>query len=317
MALLMSTKPHVVEPALADRLIATCREALKHILLAPSVEIRAIDVAVIHTTRFDSTTPNCCYLVTVNTNDATMVRGAVRSYKGSYKERLEAVLERLVKEYDPEGTVHVDIAGPETSTVDRLIPIRSFLQAKKLSSASPIVRTANEHGIEYIQIRGRHLIAPSPAIAQFLERYAKENSKTLRRVADLFAGTAIATKVLLRTASPEKIVLVENDPMKVERIRHHIKDRTVEILEADALEFSFIDKYDLAVADPYYEDVELFLEKQIDNLRRSVRVLLLVPGNVEDVLWNARIRSRLESFHYHVVSHELYGQVIFEAKLSN
>ena len=72
--------------------------------------------------------------------------------------------------------------------------------------------------------------------------------------------------------------------MKVERIRHHIKDRTVEILEADALEFSFIDKYDLAVADPYYEDVELFLEKQIDNLRRSVRVLLLVPGNVEDVL---------------------------------
>jgi hypothetical protein len=254
-------------------------------------------------------------VVTINTNDATLIRGAVAGYKGSYKERLEAVLDRVVKDVDPNSTAYINIAGPETGTVDRLIPIRSFIQNRKLSSSAPIVRTAKQNGIEYIQIRGRHLIAPSPAIAEFLERYALRHSGNIRRVADLFAGTAIATKVLLRTAHPEKIVLVENDPMKITGIRQHINHKSVEILEADALEFSFVDTYDLAIADPYYEDVGSFIDRQIDNLRRSVRVLLLVPGNIEDRLWNAKVCSRLESFDYRVVSHELYGQVIFEASL--
>ena len=129
----------------------------------------------------------------------------------------------------------------------------------------------------------------------------------------MFAGTAIATRVLLRISKPEEIVLIDNDPHKIARLREEINDAKVTILQADALQFSLVGDYDLAVADPYYEDVQLFLDMQLDNLRRSARTLVLVPGNIENHAWNESVRTRLMNASYRVISHELFGQIIFEA----
>lgn len=310
----MTTRAEPLSEAIIQRLIDASHEVLEELILAPSVEIRHIGVEVMHSPRFDSETPKTSYVVTVDTNDATMVRGAVAMYKGSYKERLEAVLDRVVKQADSTARAYVNIVGPTTPTVDRLIPIRSIVQTKKLSASSPLIKTARRNSLDYIQTRGRHFIAPSPAIAEFLEWYCGRHDSAVRYVADLFAGTAIATKVVLRVGQPERIVTVENDPEKVLRIRQHISDGRVQILSADAMQFSFIEQYDLAIADPYYEDVERFLHSQLSNLRRSVRVLLLVPGNIEDRAWNSHIRRVLEHAEYDVVTHELYGQVIFETR---
>lgn len=309
----MAIRSESLNEALTNSLVEAAREVLRELILVPSVEVRYIDVEVLHSPRFDSDVPRTSYLVTVTTNDATLLRGAVARYKGSYKERLEAVLDRIVKQADPLGVAHVNIAGPDTPTVDRLIPIRALIQSKRVSARSPIVKTARDNGIDYIQTRGRHLIAPSPAIAEFLVKYCTRNRERIRHAADLFAGTAIATKIILRNTQPERVVAIENDPMKIARIRQHISDKRVEVLSTDVMNFSFVEQYDLAIADPYYEDVELFLDRQIENLRRKVRVLLLVPGNIEDRVWNQHIRSKLESARYEVVSHEIYGQVIFEA----
>ena len=299
--------------SLIERLTLLCRETLREIVLAPSVEIRAIDVDVFESSRFDSVVPRKYYVIRISTNDAAMVRGAVAgAFKGSYKERIEAILNHEVKRSDPMGTAHVEIEGTETNTVDRLIPVRSFTRSKKLASNAPIVKTATKYAIDYIQIRGRHLIAPSPAIAEFLESYAAQNASKIRRAVDFFAGTGIASKVLLRVAQPEQVILVENDPMKISGIRRHLSDKRVEVLQSDALGFSFVGNYDLAVADPYYEDVHAFLDAQMDNLRRFVEVLILVPGDAEDRTWNASIVSRLEGSKFRVQIHELYGQVVLE-----
>jgi ribosomal RNA adenine dimethylase len=309
----MAAKSEALTRAISERLLETCRQILEEITLAPSIEIGDIDLEVLRSPRFDSEKPTTSYVITVNTNDATMVRGAVASYKGSYKERIEAVLDHVVREVDPNGHAYVNISGPESETVDRLLSIRSLVDAKKLLPTAPIVRTAKENGIDYVQVRGRHLIAPSPAIADFIEQYVFRHPDETRTVADLFAGTAVATRVLLRRANPQKIVVIDNDPQKIRRIRKQLQDSRVTILQGDALRWS-IGKFDLAIADPYYEDVFEFVDKQIENIRRKVRVLILVPGNVEDRTWNASVQERLESSHFTVFSHEMYGQVILEAK---
>lgn len=114
---------------------------------------------------------------------------------------------------------------------------------------------------------------------------------------------------------PETETTVESHPSQNEGWgTRHLNDKRVEILESDALRFSFIEKYDLAVADPYYEDVHSFLDIQLDNLNRFVDVLLLVPGNIEDRSWNASVLSRVERAGREVRTHELYGQVIFEIR---
>lgn len=310
----MAARTEALKRATSERLVEVCRQILEEITLAPTVKIKGIDLEVLRSPHFDSEQVTTSYVVTVSTNDATMVRGAVEKYKGSYKERIEAVLDRIVKEMDPNGRAQFNIVGPESGTVDRLVSVRSLINAKKLPLTAPIVRTARQNGIDYIQIRGRHLIAPSPAVAKFLERYVMTHPDCVRSMADLFAGTAIATRVLLRMANPHKVFVIDNDPRKIRRIRKQVTDKRVMIQEGDALNCALSDEYDLAVADPYYEDVLEFLDKQIDNIRRTVRVLLLVPGNVEDRVWNDSIHRRLELFGFHVVSHEMYGQVILEAK---
>jgi predicted RNA methylase len=297
---------------LMQHLAEICEKAIAEVTLAPSIEIRDISVEAIRSRRFASQTRDFCYIVTITTNDATLVRGAVQRFKGSYKERLEGVLDRIAKEDDPHSSVHVEIIGTETPTVDRLIPVSTFLRRRTITSTSPIVRAARKNGIHYIQIRGRHLIAPSPAVAKFLESFCMRDRAALKNAADFFAGTGVATKVLLRVANPDKIVLIEKDPLKIAGIRKHIKDERVMILQADVTQFSFIDEYDIAIADPYYEDVHTFLDAQLANLKRFVRALILVPGNVEDRSWNDTVYRRLQDAKYNIEEHEYYGQIIFE-----
>jgi len=310
----MATKSEPLTSTISERLVATCRQILDDIILAPSVQIGEIDLEVLRSPHFDSEEPTTSYVITVSTNDATMVRGAVASYKGSYKERVEAVLDQIVKQEDPNGYAYVNISGPERDTVDRLFSIQSLIDGKKLLPTAPIIRTAKQNGIDYIQIRGRHLIAPSPAIAEFLQEYALQHPGEIRTVADLFAGTAVATRVLLRTASPQKIVVIDNDPQKIRKIREQIRDRRVTIRQGNALRWSIVEKFDLLVADPYYEDVFEFIVKQIHIIRRKVGILILVPGNIEDRIWNTAVHQKLQSSGFNVVLHEMYGQVILEAK---
>jgi 16S rRNA G966 N2-methylase RsmD len=309
MALLNSSR----STALQAELAALCRQVLPSILLDPGVRILAVEVSPLSTSRFDSEEPKTCYLVSIETNDASMVRGRARSLKGSYKERLEAVLDDHAKRAAPGTIVFLEIRGPESNSVERLLPISEMTIGGKLSKSSPIVRAAESNGIGYIQIRGRHLIAPSPAIAEFLENYAEKHIGNIRSVLDLFAGTAVATKVICRVAHPESVIVVDNDSAKIEHCRRHISHPSVKFSTSDAMTYPITAPIDLVVADPYYEDVEEFLSRQLKAMARFAQNILLVPGNVEDRIWNDRMSSLLEQGGYTVAQHALYGQVVLEA----
>lgn len=300
---------------LKSELVQLCRKALTPITLDPGIRILNVEVESLISARFGFEKPERYYLVSIDTNDASMLRGKARSLKGSYKERLEGILDHYAKRLDPTTSVFVEVRGPESNSVERLIPLPEMMLTGKLSDASPIVRAAKANQIQYIQIRGRHLIAPSPAIAEFLETYGRNKAADIRSVVDLFAGTAVATKVLDRVAHPERVTVVENDPAKLENCRRHVRNPVVEFLLADAMSYSFENRVSLVVADPYYEDVEEFLKRQLKKMAARVDSLLLVPGNVEDRIWNDRMARMLRQAGYQVQEHALYGQVILEASL--
>jgi hypothetical protein len=290
-----------------------CEDSLAFIVLDPAVRILGVTVAEFESPRFGSAEAKPYYIVSIETNDASILRGAARSLKGSYKERIEGLLDIHVKQVNPSASVYVEIRGPESNSVERLVPLRDMLRAGRLSKSSPIVRIAEQYDIGYIQIRGRHLIAPSPAIAEFLARRTDEHLGKWRTVVDLFAGTAITTKVLCRLAKPDRIFVVDNDPVKLNNAEIHVRDPRAIFLLEDAMTYKFPPKTDLVVADPYYEDVEKFLRLQLRNMAENVGSLLLVPGNVENELWNARMSRLVSDAGYVVAEHSLYGQVIIYA----
>jgi len=239
-----------------------------------------------------------------------MVRGSTNAYKGSYKERIEGALNLVAERAKPGSTVFLDIEGEESNSVERLCDPALLIKAGRIAEDAAIIQTARRYGVPDILIRGRHLIAPSPAIAHFLEAWNGRDS--CKRILDMFGGTGLATKVACTYSQAQEIVYVDIDSDKVERARKHIHDSRASFVHADAFDLAVENVYDLVVADPYYEDVLRFVDEKALQIRDFARCLLLAPGNVEDSHWNASVCSRLMEFGFLVREHAAFGQVLLE-----
>lgn len=293
-----------------SHLMEVCHELLRSIIVDPDITIFGVDVRSDLQPRFESGEAKLCFFVRIRTNDVSMVRGSARSYKGSYKERLEGALTFVAAAAQPGSVVMVDIEGEETSSVERLSSPSRLIAANRVSADSPLILTARRYNIPDILIRGRHIIAPSPAIAQFLENWKGRENCT--RILDMFGGTGLATKVACTYPQAECIEFVDIDGEKIDRARQHIHDIRVRFIHADAFDLVLENGYDLVIADPYYEDVLRFVDKKASQIFRSVRCLLLVPGNIEDRHWNSRVCARLGEYGFAIQEHSAFGQVMLE-----
>jgi 16S rRNA G966 N2-methylase RsmD len=294
---------------LESELIRICEVALKSIIIDPEVDIQDVSVRSVHSARFDSFRDKRIFIVDIKTNDSSMVRGDSNQYKGSYKERVEGALDSYAKSVDPEFEVHVEIEGPSTRSVERFVRVEDLIDSGRISEHSPIVQTARRFGIPGILIRGRHLIAPSPTIAAYLDSLSQKGA--FRNVLDLFGGTGLAARVLCERANPDRVTVVEQNRARLERMKEYIKDDRVEFINGDAFTYQ-IKASDLILADPYYEDALRFLDAQLDAIVNNAKLFVFVPGDVQDIRWNNEVEERLRKTGASVQKMEKFGQVLFE-----
>lgn len=294
---------------IAQRLSELCREILARIVLDPDTAILDLEVRIIKTPRFDCDQPRTCYLVRITTSDSSVVSGAVNGFKGSYKERLEGALDVEVRRFDPQAGAAVDIVGPGGPTVERFVAIAALEATNVVSASSPIVRTARAFDIPWILIRGRHLVGPSPAIADALRTLVAEGFAP-ETVLDLFSGTGIGSIVVARQAPGAAITSVELDETKVRAIEG-IRLGNMRVVHGDALTYPFRGLIDLVIADPYYEDALKFLDVRGPDLRRHAKKLVFVGGQVEHQSWNEKIESRLTHYGFDPKPVDLYGQRVY------
>ena len=299
---------------LERELIRICEAALKQIIIDPEVKVSGVSVRSISTTRFDSFQERYVFIVQIDTNDASMVRGDPNQYKGSYKERIEGALDVFAKSVNPNYEVHVEIEGASTESVERFIRIEDLIASGRISEQSPIVETARRFDIPSILVRGRHLIAPSPTIAAYLESFLQ--NENVRSVLDLFGGTGLAARVLCERGNPQKVTVVDNSRSQLAQMREYIKDDRVELVNADAFTYQ-IEQCDLVLADPYYEDALRFLDAQLDTIIRKARFFVFVPGDVQNVSWNRSVEERLRQTGAMVQKWDKFGQVLFNVAPSS
>lgn len=294
-----------------NELIRVCKEMLESVVVAPDVQIRNVSVEYLRTARFDNVQEKPIFIVSVHTNDSTMVRGDPNLYKGSYKERIEGTLDFYAKELIPSCEVHLDIYGPNKRSVERLISVAELMQAGRLSAESPIIETAHCFSMPDILIRGRHIIAPSPTVANYLELLLK--TETISSALDLFGGTGLTAKAICSVGNPERVTVVERDPAHMERMRRHLSDERVKFVLGDAFEYKF-SEYDLIVADPYYEDAIRFLDLRLGDIINSSRIFVFVPGKIEDLRWNNEVEQLLKRTGARVKRWQCFGQVLFDVR---
>jgi SAM-dependent methyltransferase len=291
----------------------TNAEALSLIVLDPHTTIISVVANSFRSARFDSAEEKTIYVITIQTNNRTMVSGSI-GYKSSYKERLEGLLDYVGKRESPLVEVHIDIEGPDSDSPQKLLRIEELVAAGKVASNSPVVETARRFHIPYILIRGRHVIAPSPAIAEYLSVLVHREEQEFRSVLDLFGGTGLTAKVMCQIADPSRVVVVEKDAHVLRLMREHIRDKRVVCMLGDAFTYDIAEQFDLAVVDPYYEDVLVFIRSRLDSLLQRTRIVLLVPGNVEDVAWNAGVERMIRERGVRIGRFEAYGQVVLDVR---
>ncbi len=297
---------------LQDELISLSRKALKTVIIDPDVKILDISVDSMLSPSFDSAIEKLFLIVHVKVNNSSMIRGDENRYKGSYKERVEGILDFHAKNIIPNTEVFLDIDGPDGLSVQKLIHIDDLLKKGQLSETSPIIVTARTYAIPYILIRGRHFIAPSPSIAQYLTSIINGSTVKVKRILDMFGGTGLAAKVLCKLGAPDRIVVLEKNLDALQKMREHILDPRVEFIRGDALTYEFAESFDLILADPYYEDVLDFLKKRLVEIMARTKLLMLVPGNVENVRWNNEVEKMLIDAGLSVGKYAVYSQVILE-----
>jgi hypothetical protein len=291
-----------------SQLVSLTRAAIQDLRI-PDVDVSDISARKQFSPRFITDKPIPYYVVTITTDNPAALRGSSVFYKGSYKERIEGVLQRAVTT-DSRAIVHVDIVGRRDGSLDRWVSVRSSVASGAVRADSPIVRTAQMYDIPAVQYHGRHLVGPSPAVAEVVRRHV-QRAGVPRRLLDLFAGTGIVTAVVTHMGRPEKIVVVDRDDNKLRKLQARFRIPELRCVAADACTFRLTERFDLVVADPYYEDASAFWDHWEKAPSRFIGHFVFVSGNVEDVAWNRRMAKRLRETGWTMKAESLFGQTIY------
>src|SRR5260370_26166306 len=134
-------------------LASVCTAMLQYLFARRGAEILGIDVKAVTTKRFDSAKEQPCYIVRLQTENASLLRGDGNRFKGSYKERIEGILDFLIKRADPNAGVHLEIVGPNPTTVDTLVEIDHLLRSAQLPDDAPLAVAARTYGMPYVLFR--------------------------------------------------------------------------------------------------------------------------------------------------------------------
>ena len=298
----------------SGNLARVCRRAFEGIIVDPPVRIKRVSVVRSDRRGCRHTDSETCLIVRVFTNDASMLKGAAQAYKGSYKERVEGAIDFFVRAANPAAHAHLEIIGPESLSVERLVPIKKLLQFGKLGPRSPIAIAGQSYGINYCLIRGRHLIGPCPAVSVVLRRLLSREKENIRTVLDIFSGTGLATKVVCLHGHPKEVTVIDNDERKISRMKSHMGSLPVQLKVADAFQYQFEKEYDLVVADPYFEDSLGFVDRKIGEIVTRAKIFVLVSGATQDATWNRRVRRKLIDAGMKVKKYSEFGETVFVAR---
>jgi 16S rRNA G966 N2-methylase RsmD len=292
------------------KLVELCVETFLSMRL-PLAPITASRVRRLCTESFTREGKARCYVITVETPNPAMLRGSTLAYKGSYKERVEAVIQHYLDHADAGASAHIEIIGPQSGSIDGLLPLQLLVGSGKATPESPVVEVATLYDIPYALVRGRHVIGPSPAVAEIVREAVR--TSPINTMLDLFAGTGIASKVACIESTPNDVTLVEHDPQKLAALKTHLDFAAVSFREENVLTLAIDRPYDLVVADPFYEHVLDLLDTQGETLAAFANRLILASGSVEDLQWNRSVRNRLVSLGFSVRRLVKFGQVLFDA----
>lgn len=296
--------------SIKDELTGVAKSYAASLIADPRVRIEGVECESIELETFEKAERSTGYIVILRTNDVSMLRGQVDSFTGNYKERLEAVLQHTLDAKDSGSRVLVEILGEDSRQIQKIVPIAELIVAGRVQWDSPLARIAANYGIDSAILRGRHIVGPSPAIAKAVERFVGSTHQVLS-VLDLFSGTMITARVVLRHRSTSKVVCVDYDSRKFDQFASALLPDRVKCMLSDAFDFEPGERFDLTVADPYYEDALAFLKARGAILRRVTGALIFCSGGSENRSWNQQVELQLKSLGFGPSMASLFGRCVF------
>jgi 16S rRNA G966 N2-methylase RsmD len=265
-------------------LIDICKSQLTEIILDPIKRNYQIECEEKSTLDWRTGLNTIVYILKIKTSHPIAVSGEPGGYKGFYKERVESVLNQFVSIHQKGNQllkviVEVIPVGANGGNLESLISLQLALHEGIVKDTSPVVEVAKKYGLEYILIRGRHLIGPNPGLVRIIEDISKENPP--RTALDLFCGTGIIP-IVLHQYGVSDVTCVDNCPHFATVSGYLKKLKSIKCINEDAFSFPLSGNYGLLIADPYYQDALRFLEVRISDIFQNTNIFVFVCCGVEN-----------------------------------
>ncbi|SRR6266480_6351107 len=270
---------------------AIVASALKQMVVDPDLKYEIASIKELDKADWKTGVQAKVAVVEIRTNNKTMLMGEPGNYKGSYKEKIETITEQILLEQGIHQHVHLEIVGKE-GPLHRLVSIARAVEARIITTSSPLFETAQKYSIQHILIRGPHVEGPNPGLAEVVDETL--SLKKYNAVLDLFSGTGLVTRIAIRkeisqimsvdATTGNALRQIFNSPVEQERIT---------FIQGDVFGLDLTKEFDLAVADPDFEDSMRVASELVPKLAQSCKTFILCHGFIEDRNWNEQVRKKL------------------------
>lgn len=295
-------------------LTKTCDSLLKEIILDPDKRDYRIEYKKQLTKDWKTGLDIIVHILQVHTSHPMSISGEPGGYKGFYKERIESVLNHIVSLHQTETLPTKAILEVIPSEVckddlESLVPLGKAYNNHIIKNGSPVLEVINNYHLEYVLIRGRHLVGPNPGLVHLVEQICEENPP--ESALDLFSGTGIIPIVLERYKVPD-ITCVDKG-LHFDTIKKALKTtKGIKCVTEDAFSFPISHSYSLITADPYYEDALDFLNKRIEEIYQNTNIFIFVCCGEEDEHLRAQCYNIISPYFGKGIEEQiLFGQSIF------
>ena len=269
-----------------DLVISRAQHLLLSLVLDRRCEVKVLSCRTFRRLSVTHGNDYIAVVVTVQTNNARCVWGnwgplskrgpqGYNSYYFSafYDGLIEAVFGR-----DAADTyaVRLDVLEKDFTVLDfpRFVEIQEAVRQGYISEDSPVWSAMHKYQLSHVAICGPAVIGPSPDTIRVLEWLYRRHK--LRRVLDVFAGTGALSKVALRLGARSVTMVDVGGPPPLSLTTSEA--RRIRFVQQDVLNLRLTDDYDLAILDPFCDDVLEFSGNLASNLSRRAKYIVFHLG---------------------------------------
>jgi len=279
-------------------------EAVIHdIILDPAFNFKIKDTRIIQTISYLNEKKINTLMITIETNNRSLLLGqfvnfrlgGMRGFHVDYlTAKIESLLESEMSDYDVELEIHFEVLPDKNQKalnyVYKNIDFQTGIRLGLLSENSKFGKEMKKYRLNWLLLAGNEISGPNYGMIKAVEEITKKHH--IARCLDLFSGTGSLAKVALDNGTLF-VDCVDTSTNVIHSTLEEYKGK-YEVHDVDAHFFKPMNRYDLAILDPFYDHTLEVVQLMLPKYRGMVKYAILNIGLTVQRYWLSLAQNEIK-----------------------